>query len=46
MYLALRWIYIVSIDSEGIIELFMPTIYYLTPILIAPRVIMSGVKLR
>ena len=30
----------------SIIELLKPTLYYLTPVLIAPRVILSGVKLR
>ena len=33
-------------QRASIIELFKPTLYYLTPVLIAPRVILSGVKLR
>jgi len=33
-------------QRASIIELFKPTLYYLTPILIAPRVIESGVKPR
>jgi len=33
-------------QRASIIELFKPTLYYLTPVLIAPRVMVSGVKLR
>jgi hypothetical protein len=33
-------------QRASIIELFKPTLYYLTPVFIAPRVILSGVKLR
>ena len=33
-------------QRASIIELLKPTLYYLTPVLIAPRVELSGVKLR
>jgi hypothetical protein len=35
-----------SPPRTGIIERFKPTLYCLTPVLIAPRVIVSGVTLR